>query len=57
MKKLALNLDDIRVASFETATPELEAPGTVEAHSFTTTDRLIDQALSWLICEDRIIDR
>ncbi|HEX2201689.1 MAG TPA: hypothetical protein VHG91_00250 [Longimicrobium sp.] len=49
MKKLALNLDELDVHSFETATPGLDDRGTVDAHSFGTTDRLIDRAVSWLL--------
>ena len=49
MKKLVLNLDDLDVRSFETAAPQMDVHGTVDAHNNPITDA-VDWVLSCLIC-------
>lgn len=49
MKKLALNLDDLDVRSFETAALPTNVRGTVDAHNNPVIDA-VDWVLSCLLC-------
>jgi len=50
MKKLVLDLDTLEIASFETAAPEMEARGTVEAQSLSTIGEKLRDYLTQFIC-------
>ncbi|HEX8432833.1 MAG TPA: hypothetical protein VF625_16225 [Longimicrobium sp.] len=49
MKKLALNLDELEVTSFEVSSSDANERGTVNGQAIVTWEPLRDYALSWLI--------
>ncbi|HEX8432834.1 MAG TPA: hypothetical protein VF625_16230 [Longimicrobium sp.] len=49
MKKLALNLDELEVTSFEVSSSDTAERGTVNGQALPSTESLRDYLYSWLL--------
>ena len=50
MKKLALNLDELEVTSFEVTSPDTDERGTVNGQALPATPEILRDYLSFFIC-------